>query len=951
MRAFWGILIFGWLAGAIFGGDNDLLRDWKRQAELRFGDEALTPTVSVEDDALGGVDGKIDGKWGFHTENEPNPWWTLDFGRSVSLGTIRLFNRCDACGERNRFLIASISEDGQNWTKFWQNDGTMFYGATDSQPLVVDLADQNVLGRFLKLSLEGTSYFHLDEVEVYPPGVEFGPETNLALGKAATQSSTSQWSYRHTLQDSETKNFERAVNRTLESGRKLAEDLRRKGIDVSEAEAVFQKIETNRSGASESDYYTLRAAIRGLVFKNPLLNFDRIVFAKHAPASFPHMSDQYYCWWQRGGGSICLLKNFASSSGVIKPECVNLTADWPDGTFFRPDLSFDGTKILFSYAKYDPKLSDVSDKTNKDNIAEESFFHLYEMEIATGRWRQLTFGKYDDFDARYLPTGEIAFLSTRKGKELQTGVFDAETVARADLPNSYVRCGGDNFRPVPVFTLHSLDSDGKTLRQISAFENFEWTPSLMNDGRLAYTRWDYIDRFNGHFFSLWSTNPDGTKAQLLYGNYTVQPQVPIEPRPIPNSTKMIFVASAHHSNFGGSLVLLDRSKGTEYDTPIERITPEVVYPETEGWPEHFYANPWPLSEDYYLVSWSDKKLPPHCRVSNEEENPSNAMGLYYYDRFGNLELLYRDEKISSMNPIPLQARTVPPVLPSEVDWDGPQEGEFLVQDVYEGLRQYGFTREKQSVRRLRIVATVPKTQPHMNVPSLGVSSEETGKFVLGTVPVEEDGSAYFKVPSGIPYFFQALDENGVAIQTMRSLAYLMPGEQATCIGCHENRESTPPTMQIPKAALREPSRLTPDPNGSWPLKYTELIQPILDDRCVRCHSPQSEDRFAAKLDLTPQHSYQNLLLFGGEDLKSKAFERDRSIPGEATAAQSKLLDILRQCGPTIEAHRDWNLTERERYRFAVWMDTYAQTAGSFSEEQERELVQFRETVENLISGQ
>ncbi|MCL2305795.1 MAG: discoidin domain-containing protein [Planctomycetaceae bacterium] len=941
-------MIFGLGTGLALSKENRLQQDWRIQAKLRFSDNISTQKVSADEDAIGAVDGKIDGTWGFHTANEPNPWWRLDFGQPVSLGTVRLFNRCDACGDRNRFLIASVSDDGQTWTRFWQNDGTMFYGATDSKPLVVDLSNRKVQGRFLKLSLEGTSYFHLDEVEVYPPGVEIQPDTNLALGKSATQSSTSQWSVRHTVGETSTEIPERAVLQTLESGKKLAENLKHKGIDVSEAETVFRKIESKPSQDIENDYFTLRLAIRKLIFKNPLLNFDKIVFAKHAPASFPHMSDQYYCWWQRGGGAICLLKNFRTENGLAEPECVNLTEAWPDGTFFRPDLSFDGTKILFSYVKYDPKLADVGDKTNKDSLREDSFFHLYEMDLATGQTRQLTFGKYDDFDGRYSPTGEIVFLSTRKGKELQTGVFDAEQVAFADLPDSYVRCGGDNFRPVPVFTLHSLDTDGKTIRQISAFENFEWTPTMMNDGRIAYTRWDYIDRFNGHFFSLWSTNPDGTKAQLLYGNYTVRPQVAIEPRAIPDSTKMIFVASAHHSNFGGSLVLLDRSKGTEYDAPIERITPEVVYPETEGWPEHFYANPWPLSEDYHLVSWSNKKLPPHCRVSNEEENPSNSMGLYYYDRFGNLELLYRDENISSMNPIPLQARAVPPVLPSEVVWDGPQEGDFLVQDVYEGLRQYGFTREKQSVKRIRIVATVPKVQPHINTPVLGVSVEDTGKFVLGTVPVEEDGSAYFRVPTGVPYFFQALDENGVTIQTMRSLAYLMPGEKATCIGCHENRELTPPTLRIPTAALREPSRITPDPPGTWPLKYSELIQPVLNDRCVQCHSPQSGNPLASSLDLTPQHSYQNLLSFGNNDLRNQAYERDRSIPGEATAVRSKLLGIIREREPAIEAHRGLNLTEPEKYRFAVWMDTYAQIIGSFSEEQDEELIQFRAKIRDLL---
>lgn len=927
----------------------ELQNDWLTQARLRFAPNG-TPTVSCNEDANGAVDGIIDGKWGFHTDNEPNPFWTIDLGEPVSIAKIRLYNRCDSFGERNRSLIALVSEDGEVFTPIWQNDGTMFYGATDAQPLEVDLSAKPVQARFLRLTLPETSYFHLDEVEVYACE---DLTKNIALGKAATQSSTSQWSTRSPTipldSNPDSSVTPTVIQTVLQQGRLLAQDLKMQGVDTSVAEKVFAEIE--QAEPNVETYFRLRGAIRTLAFSNPLLDFSSLIFAKHAPGIFPHVSDQYYCWWSRGKGALSLLRSSGDWNAPLQVE--DLTENWPNGTFFRPDLSFDGTKVLFAYARFYPELVDVPDKTNKGNIPEDAFFHLFEMDLPTREVRQLTFGKYDDFDARYLPDGEIVFLSTRKGQHLQTGCFDAAQMSKADLPNSYVRCGGDNYRPVPVFTLHTLNSDRTEIRQISAFENFEWTPSVLNDGRIAYARWDYIDRFNGHFFSLWSTNPNGTKAQLLYGNYTVRPQVTYEPAPIPNSSKVMFVASAHHSNFGGSLVLLDRNKGTEFDEPIERITPEVVFPETEGWPLHYYANPYPLSENYYLVSWSNRPLPPHCQVSNEADNPSNSMGVYYYDRFGNLELLCRDASISSMNPIPLRERAIPPVFPNEVDWHGPQEGEFLIQDVYDGLHQFGFTSESRAVHRLRIVGTVPKVQPHMNTPFLGVSSEETGKFVLGTVPVEPDGSAYFRAPSGIPYFFQVLDEKGTAIQTMRSLAYLMPGEQATCIGCHENREQTP-VAQSPQALLRGPSKIRLDPPGSFPLAFSELVQPVLDARCISCHSPRSREPHAAQLDLTQKRAYHSLLSFGDNDLKNQAFERDRSIPGETTAMQSKLLRILSDPN-LIPAHAEeakkqtWGLLRsEEQYRLVLWMDLYAQMTGSFSAEQEEALRVFRTTLSHLL---
>ena len=261
-----------------------------------------------------------------------------------------------------------------------------------------------------------------------------------------------------------------------------------------------------------------------MALANPLLNFDSLLFVKRAPGMFPHMSDQHYGWWSRGGGGICVLERF--KSGAPHVRC--LTSDLPVGSFMGPDLSFDGKTLLFAYCRFHPELAAEPNKSDKARVPEDAFYHIYEMNVDGSRRRALTHGKYDDFDARYLPGGALAFVSTRKGTTIQCSEGFSESTRDADHPDSYVRCGGDNFRPVPVFTLHGMDADGSHLRPLSAFENFEWTPSVANDGRLLYTRWDYIDRFNGHFFSLWSANQDGANPQLVYGNYTTKPQVKIE---------------------------------------------------------------------------------------------------------------------------------------------------------------------------------------------------------------------------------------------------------------------------------------------------------------------------------------------------------------------------------------------------------------------------------------
>jgi hypothetical protein len=265
---------------------------------------------------------------------------------------------------------------------------------------------------------------------------------------------------------------------------------------------------------------------------------------------------------------------------------------------------------------------------------------------------------------------------------------------------------------------------------------------------------------------------------------------------------------------------------------------------------------------------------------------------------------------------------------------------MLVQDIYQGMPGV----PRGSIKQLRLVAVPPKVQPQMNNPVLGISAEDPGKFVLGTVPVEPDGSAYFRVPSGVPLFFQALDARGVAVQTMRTLTYALPGQTLACIGCHENRELAPPVGHLLQAAARVPSAITPGPAGSWPLRFDQLVQPVLDRHCVACHKSGAQDVKAARIDLTAPRAYETLLAFADEDLKKQAFERDRSLPNQAVAARSKLWNLLAQSG----GHEKVTLDADSLARLATWMDTYAQRQGHFSPQQEQQLIALRHDLRQLL---
>jgi hypothetical protein len=276
---------------------------------------------------------------------------------------------------------------------------------------------------------------------------------------------------------------------------------------------------------------------------------------------------------------------------------------------------------------------------------------------------------------------------------------------------------------------------------------------------------------------------------------------------------------------------------------------------------------------------------------------------------------------------------------SYVQNTGPQQGNVLVQDVYRGLTGV----PRGSIRQLRLVGVPVKTHPTMNYPAMGLTRDDPGKFVLGTVPVEADGSAYFPMPSGVPFFVQALDERGVAVQTMRSATSVQPGQTLACVGCHEPRNSSPPAG-FPLAARRDPSPVTPGPDGSWPLNFDVLVGPVLEQRCVGCHSPGTEGE---AFDLTPAKAYDSLVGYGQPSLRDHVlacYSAGRSQAGAGAAQTSALLRLVR------DGHYDVRLSDNELARLITWMDTYAQRRGSFDEQQEAELRALKQRLANMLSG-
>ena len=959
-------LSMGSFIGITFGETSSLPEssEYRRQMEANWLQQERVrsiPPITPEDDAVGGCDGVIDsvaagvplGYYGFHTDCESSPWWQVHLDQAVLVNRVVVFNASDPTEAKDAHdLQILVSQDGETWNCVYEHDGTDFVGPKN--PLIASF--QPIHARWVRVQIPAGNprYLRLEEIEVYSAE----DSVNLALHRPATQSSVSPYSIAEKRQlnnDAEGVEFTpQRLRDIIVGGRSLAKHilaLGEKGVEseLAQLDRLECNLESLDSGTSSFQdnlvnlFFQIKWTIRSVAMKNPLLDFDDVLFVRRLPGNFRCHCDEYLSYWSRPGGELCILENFKTGAPAVK----NLTAGLlPPGDITRPELSYDGKRVLFAYCRYYDFVQDHPDKLNKDNIPEDAYYHLYEMNIDGTGLRQLTNGKYEDFYGQYLPSGDIVFLSTRRGTFLtpneETGY---QTMTVNSLPDSFVRCGGGPERPVAIHTLHRMGPNGENIRTISPFESFEWNPTIMNDGRILYTRWDYVDRHMMWNMGLWTTFPNGSFPREYFGNYLRVLYSYLEPRAIPNSQKIVFTASPHHGHAEGSLVLLDASLGTDTEDAITRLTPEVVFPEYEGFSKTFFANPYPLSEQDYLVAWSWLPIIPFDYTDTAPyTSPSRSHGqaLYLFDSFGNMNFLHESDDRVASYPMPLKSRPVPPVIP-DPDTDTAQNYErMFLQDVYRGTLE-SFARG--SVKKIRIMGVPIKTHPIMNYPSIGLLGDDTGKFVLGTVPVHDDGSAYFYVPTNMPIFFQALDENDTVLQTMRSATYVQPGRPESCVGCHESRMTTINAKSVAQAIRRDrPSLITPEMPGTWPLDYQVLVQQVLDNKCVECHQPGQS---AESILLSGDHSYNTLIHWGGDrsivSLMRKQYDLSETIAGECLASQSALIDLLKKehYGVVFDTHTFKS--------FQIWTDLYAHRTGCFDPDQEAAVREFRTLMAPILN--
>ena len=622
------------------------------------------------------------------------------------------------------------------------------------------------------------------------------------------------------------------------------------------------------------------------------LGFEKLLLIRRRELNPSHVYTYHVEGFAAGGG-LCL---YDVVTGGVK----ELVAS-PEGQILDCDLSCDGREILFSWRKK---------KTEG--------YHLFLINADGSGLRQITGGPWHDYNACWLPDGGIAFLSTRESRFAYCWVS-------------------------PVGVLHRAEHDGSRVQRLSANIVNDFTPSVLPDGRVIYSRWEYVDKPAIPVQSLWTIHPDGTALAGYFGNRVLSPATFMEARAIPGGDKVLCVLTSHNGPCRGALGIIDRSRGVNAQAAIENITPWLrIGAVDQGSGNDVrgpYESPFPLDENYFLVSRRGTLMArDYAGTRMAEIIAAGRDGLGYYSAR------------------PLRPRTRPPVIhrgsgfqfAAGVDAGGkPEAGAtgwatVVLQDIYNGLEPHvrrGDIKQICVVQEMKkeVRTDVKNRAFGFQFPVISCGATYAAKTVWGFAPVAPDGSACFQVPAGVPVYFMALDEHGRALQRMRTFTHLMPGETQGCLGCHDQRLSTAPPKYA-AAARVAPARLEAPEWGRAGFDYSTVVQPVLDRHCARCHSgalpPNKVDLSGDKTDFFSV-SYESLargrrIISEGEygnpytswiptynGMEANILE---ITPLAWGSPRSKLADILLAGHPDADGNPRVQLGGDERRRVLMWID-------------------------------
>lgn len=588
--------------------------------------------------------------------------------------------------------------------------------------------------------------------------------------------------------------------------------------------------------------------------------------------------------WNNAFVSLEIKPGIIKEAVVYQPAAGMIVAD--------PEPHFDGERIMYS-----------SIGTNKR-------WHLFELNLKDGLVRQLTpevYRDFDSFEGCYTPDGKYIFCST--------GTF-------LGLPCTD---GGSN-----MCGLFLYDPVKGSTRQLTYDQDSNWGPVMMENGTVLYQRWEYADLPHSNARITFTMNPDGTNQRAYYGSNSYFPTSFFDARPVPGRPSAIVgIATGHHSTpRSGRLILIDTNKGRQEAEGViaeipysgQKVNAEVRDRMADGcWPR--FLQPWPLSDSYFLVAMKN--------------DPQSLWGIYLVDRFDNMTLIAEKEGMAYLDPVLIEKKEIPPVIPDMVKPDS-KTGTVFIQNIYAG----GGLKDipPGTVKKLRIGSyDFSPWQQGGLLGTIGMDGPWDVKRIIGEVNMENDGSVMFEVPANTPIFVQPLDAEGKALQIMRSWFTAMPGEILSCIGCHEDRNM----IAIPrknKASLKEPQKIQTWNGKERGFSYRHEVQPVLDRYCIGCHGQENKNRPYLKgdkwiTDWSSQISGSASREYGGNFTRSYAdlhryvrrpgIESDMHmlVPMDVHADQTELMQLLNK------GHHNVRLDSASVTRLACWIDFNAPFHG------------------------
>ncbi|NQT40627.1 MAG: hypothetical protein HQ581_24250, partial [Planctomycetes bacterium] len=698
-------------------------------------------------------------------------------------------------------------------------------------------------------------------------------------------------------------------------------------------------------------------ALRGELLDGKL-GFKDILVVKRHPLNISHVYVYHVEGFQPGGG----LYVFSPDEDGGKLRCV---VDSAEGMISTADLSYDGKEVVFAWKRGGLVwCNPVAHIEDIDRSVSDNNYQIFRVNIDGTGLVQLTEGQHNNLDPCWLPDGGIAFISDRKPAYAYCYVVTSPVVYR-------------------------MERDGAKQKRLSANYLMDFTPSVLDDGRIVYSRWEYVDRPACPIQSLWAINPDGTGLTGVYGNRVLSPGTFMDAQPVPGTNKIIATATNHNGSCRGGIVLIDPAKGANAKESVTNLTPEIdIYAHRMGGGPFgngmldcriggTYEKPLAIDENRYLVSKGGL--------------------LQLRDFQGNaVTLLAPQDGHGFYSAQPLRATSPPPVLTGRpkdhtavLPEDGSVSGAWatvFMHDVYNGLEPHV---KRGEIKQIAVVQELEKSthSPQNNLtpdgarmrniavfgfqfPLVSCGATYAPKKLWGFADVAENGSAAFQVPSEVPIYFMALDAEGRALQRMRSFTHLMPGEVQGCVGCHADRNSAAPRPASQLAMRGRPQELIEPQWGVDGFSYDHVVQQVFDRNCIECHNEREQpggvdlsgdktDFFNVSYDIlcrTGTQGERNWISHGSPS--GPEYDKVRGMspytewiwtingaghnvleiaPRRWGSPASKLADIIREGHPDSDGKPRVDVPDADRRRVYSWLDLNVPYYGTSSSNHKQRL--------------